>query len=59
MIPLLGVANLVWFIPSPNVTDSRASIVLYNYLFLFLDAYQGFFLCVMYCFLNHEVGVGF
>ncbi|XP_071803061.1 PDF receptor-like [Asterias amurensis] len=55
LIPLLGVANLVWFIPSPNVTDSRASIVLYNYLFLFLDAYQGFFLCVMYCFLNHEV----
>ncbi|XP_022080156.1 PDF receptor-like isoform X2 [Acanthaster planci] len=55
LIPLLGVANLVWFIPNPTARDSRASIVLYNYLFLFLDSYQGFFLCVMYCFLNQEV----
>ncbi|XP_038077934.1 PDF receptor-like isoform X2 [Patiria miniata] len=55
LIPLLGVANLAWFIPNPTVRDSKASIVLYNYLFLFLDSYQGFFLCVMYCFLNQEV----
>ncbi|XP_022080057.1 PDF receptor-like isoform X2 [Acanthaster planci] len=55
LLPLLGVANLVWLIPEPETEDSPGWIVVYNYGLLFLDAYQGFFVAILYCFMNAEV----
>ncbi|XP_041477899.1 PDF receptor-like [Lytechinus variegatus] len=55
LLPLLGIANLVWLIPRPKPQDDKSFILIYHYLFLFLDAYQGFFVAVLYCFVNAEV----
>lgn len=55
LLPLLGIANLVWLVPVPDPTEPHAWIVTYNYGLLFLDAYQGLLVGLFYCFLNTEV----
>ncbi|XP_072029558.1 PDF receptor-like isoform X2 [Amphiura filiformis] len=55
LLPLLGIANLVWLVPQPKVTEPKEWIVTYNYGLLFLDAYQGLLVGLLYCFLNTEV----
>ncbi|PIK62458.1 putative PDF receptor-like [Apostichopus japonicus] len=58
LLPLLGTANLVWIpkVPEPG-KSSRFYFASYYYVVLFLDAYQGFFLALLYCFLNIDVRV--
>lgn len=55
LLPLLGIANLVWVMPVPDDYSTKFYYAVYHYVALFLDAYQGFFLALLYCFLNFDV----
>ncbi|XP_071487640.1 PDF receptor-like [Diadema antillarum] len=55
LLPLLGIVNLFWLLPLPRPNDSRATLVIYFVVFRFFDEFQGFFVAVLYCFLNQEV----
>jgi hypothetical protein len=52
LLPLLGIAHIVNFFDPPKQTIAYTIFTLVS---SFLLMYQGFFVSVLYCFLNNEV----
>ncbi|XP_055329482.1 PDF receptor-like [Paramacrobiotus metropolitanus] len=56
LAPLLGVTNLIWAVPPPiNSEIPYAAYAGFMYVSHFLRSFEGFFVCLVYCFLNGEV----
>ena len=54
LLPLLGVNNFLAMVEAP--IDTALKFGLWSYTSHFLIAFQGFFISLLYCFLNGEVG---
>jgi len=53
LLPLLGLNNFLSIIYPP--TGSWLSFAVWSYVTQFLVSFQGFFVSLLYCFLNNEV----
>ncbi|XP_023220341.1 PDF receptor-like [Centruroides sculpturatus] len=54
LLPLLGITNLLDIIPGP-LDKSPVQFAVWSYTTHILSSFQGFFLSLLYCFLNREV----
>lgn len=54
LLPLLGIANLIFLFF--HQFDEAWKYALWSYTAHFFASFQGFFVAVLYCFLNGEVG---
>lgn len=54
LLPLLGITNLLNMVESP-LDQSPLTFALWSYATHFLTSFQGFFIAMIYCFLNGEV----
>ena len=54
LLPLLGITNFLGMVHSP-VDRPDWEFALWSYITHFLDAFQGFFVALLYCFLHHQV----
>ncbi|GAU98953.1 hypothetical protein RvY_10023 [Ramazzottius varieornatus] len=56
LAPLMGVTHLIWAIPPPTDFNSPfAWFAAWMYVSHFLRSFEGFFVALIYCFLNSEV----
>lgn len=53
LLPLLGVNNFLVMVEPP--VSSAVKFAIYSYTSQFLASFQGFFIALLYCFLNTEV----
>ncbi|XP_064647361.1 PDF receptor-like isoform X7 [Lineus longissimus] len=53
LLPLLGITNFINMVPEPS--DSAVKFGVWSYTSHFLITFQGFFIALLYCFLNGEV----
>ena len=53
LLPLLGVNNALALVQAP--TDDGAKFAVFQVVYVFLISFQGFFIALLYCFLNGEV----
>lgn len=56
LLPLLGITNALVMIKAP-LDRSAVEFALWSYSSHFLTSFQGFFVALLYCFLNGEVYV--
>lgn len=54
LLPLLGITNLLNISEAP-LDRSAFEFALWSYTTHFLTSFQGFFIAMLYCFLNGEV----
>lgn len=54
LLPLLGITNALVMIKAP-LDRSAVEFALWSYSSHFLTSFQGFFVALLYCFLNGEV----
>lgn len=54
LLPLLGITNALVMIKAP-LDRSVVEFALWSYSSHFLTSFQGFFVALLYCFLNGEV----
>lgn len=54
LLPLLGITNALVMIKSP-LNRSAVEFAIWSYSSHFLTSFQGFFVALLYCFLNGEV----
>ena len=54
LLPLLGVSNIINMVDAP-LGRSVTEFAVWSYLTHFLTSFQGFFVSLLYCFLNGEV----
>lgn len=54
LLPLLGITNALVMIEGP-LDRSAVEFALWSYSSHFLTSFQGFFVSLLYCFLNGEV----
>ncbi|XP_066939200.1 PDF receptor-like isoform X1 [Macrobrachium rosenbergii] len=54
LLPLLGITNALQIVHSP-LESSPLKFAVWTYVSTFLTAYQGFFVALIYCFMNNEV----
>jgi hypothetical protein len=55
LLPLLGANNFMAFVEPP--LDDALKFGLWSYTSQFLISFQGFFISLLYCFLNSEVSL--
>ena len=53
LLPLLGITNALVMVPAP-LDRSAFEFALWSYTSHFLTSFQGFFVALLYCFLNGE-----
>lgn len=56
LIPLLGITNILNMTEAP-LHRTALEFALWSYTTHFLVSFQGFFIAMIYCFLNNEVGM--
>lgn len=56
LLPLLGITNLLNMTEAP-LDRSPLEFAVWSYITHFLTSFQGFFIAMIYCFLNGEVSV--
>lgn len=54
LVPLLGITNLLNMTEAP-LDRTALEFALWSYVTHFLTSFQGFFIALLYCFLNGEV----
>jgi PDF receptor len=54
LLPLLGITNVLVMVEAP-LEGSTLEFALWSYSSHFLTSFQGFFVALLYCFLNGEV----
>lgn len=54
LLPLLGITNILNMTEAP-LDRTPWEFALWSYITYFLTSFQGFFIAVIYCFLNGEV----
>lgn len=54
LLPLLGITNALVMVQAP-LDRSTLEFALWSYTSHFLTSFQGFFVALLYCFLNGEV----
>lgn len=54
LLPLLGITNLLLMTEAP-LDRSALEFALWSYITHFFTSFQGFFIAMLYCFLNGEV----
>jgi hypothetical protein len=56
LLPLLGITNLLNMTEAP-LDKTAFEFALWSYTTHFLTSFQGFFIAMIYCFLNGEVSI--
>lgn len=57
LVPLLGITNILNMTQAP-LDKTALEFAIWSYVTHFLSSFQGFFIALLYCFLNGEVCVG-
>ena len=56
LLPLLGITNSLQMVASP-IGNGVAAFATWSIVTTFLTSFQGFFVSLIYCFLNQEVSI--